>query len=571
MRLGGIGVALVLGAASFGCAAGSQYSVEALHAIAPQAGIADVCARFPMGDPDSTVVAYNSKTRIAVSDGNWPKFTKFAAEEADIIYRYDPTLPGETTEWFPDPYKRISCRANPSSNQGRLPVGLEPIRTTQTMRDALVAVLIDERLRATMVEADESASVYGKRFLGQLTPAGLGPRAVYSKEAVDDVGQMLRDAIRNGVPTVQNGSNEAISILDTRAMQVVGGLAAGATIGVVPGGWLVSTAMQASPHGPKPTREFTVGQSFGEMGSGALQMFIGSGGTIGGIGLSGTGGGAIIGVPVCAAGVALVANGATTFLHGATTLVITLCKWDDLPKAADAQPLAAVAPKDAAGPPAPPPASPAPAPAPAPVKPPPAPVQAAPVKPVVAPVKPAPAKPTPPAAKATDPTVVTIRSSGNTTTQRPRLKEGEKPSDTTLTVRTDDAGHVVSMEVTTAENAVSAELKPYNRGGGHHTPAKRAFEGAPNYNPKKALAIPNAELDRLGVDHVHITQAQRKAYIDLSNTGAPLTWEAVAKIEIDALVKAKMKLETARATVAKAIQALKESGVVAPMRIPWGK
>jgi hypothetical protein len=97
------------------------------------------------------------------------------------------------------------------------------------------------------------------------------------------------------------------------------------------------------------------------------------------------------------------------------------------------------------------------------------------------------------------------------------------------------------------------------------------MEGAPNYDAKKALAVPKAELERLGVNHAKITQAQRKAYIDLSNTGAPLTWEAVAKIEIDALVKAEMKLETARVTVAKAIQALKESGVVAPMRIPWGK
>ena len=102
-------------------------------------------------------------------------------------------------------------------------------------------------------------------------------------------------------------------------------------------------------------------------------------------------------------------------------------------------------------------------------------------------------------------------------------------------------------------------------------PAKKAFEGAPGYDANKALAVPNAELKRLGVNHIKITQAQRKAYIDLSNTGAPLTWETVAKIEIDALVTGEMKLETARATVAKAIQALKESGVVAPTRIPWGK
>lgn len=573
-----IGLSAAVALSSFGCAA--RYSTENLHSIAPNAGIAEVCARFPMGDPDATVVAYNSKTRIAVSDGNWSKFTKFAAEEADFIYRYDPLLPNETTELFPDPYKKISCRANPSSSEARLPVGLEPIRMTPTMRDALVGVLIEERLRVPIVEGEESASIEGKRFLGQVTPAGLGPRAVYSPEAVDEVGRMLRDAIRNGVPRVQNGSNEAISILDTSKMQVVGGLAAGATIGVVPGGWLVSTALQASPNVPKPTREFTVGQSIGEMGSGALQMFIGGGGTIGGFGLSGTGGGAIVGVPVCAAGVALMANGAATFLHGATTLVITICKWDDLPKVADAQPLAAVAPKDAA-PSAPPPASPgpapapvkpAPAPAPAPVKPAPTPV-AAPVKPVVAaPVNAAPVKVAPPLAKPTDPTVVTIGPSGSTTTTRPKLKPGEKPSDTTLTIHKDEAGRVQSMEVTTTVKAAPAELKPYGGpGGGHHPVAKRAMEGAPHYDANQALAIPKAELERLTVKHEKITGAQMRRYKEFAKQGMPLTWDKVAEIETASLVDALMDPKTAQATVAKAIQALKDSSVAGPIRIPWGK
>jgi hypothetical protein len=138
-------------------------------------------------------------------------------------------------------------------------------------------------------------------------------------------------------------------------------------------------------------------------------------------------------------------------------------------------------------------------------------------------------------------------------------------------VRTDAEGHVVSMEVTTTEKAVSAELKPYNQGGGHHVPSKRAFEGAPNYDAKKALAIPNAELKRLKIDHfTDITPEQMKLYKAFAATGKPLTWEAIAKLETEALVKAKMEPTMARATVDKAIQALKESGVPGPVRIPWG-
>jgi len=126
------------------------------------------------------------------------------------------------------------------------------------------------------------------------------------------------------------------------------------------------------------------------------------------------------------------------------------------------------------------------------------------------------------------------------------------------------------MEVTTTAKAAPAELKPYNQGGGHHVPSKRAFDGAPNYDAKKALAVPKTELEKLGVRHNDITNAQRSKYIDFSRTGKPLTWEAIAQIETQALITAKMLPEQARATVAKAIQALKDSGVPGPMRIPWG-
>ena len=68
-----------------------------------------------------------------------------------------------------------------------------------------------------------------------------------------------------------------------------------------------------------------------------------------------------------------------------------------------------------------------------------------------------------------------------------------------------------------------------------------------------------------------ITTEQKKAYIAFSKTGQPLTWEAIAKIETGALVAGGMKLDIAQATVAKAIQWLKDAGVAAPVRIPWGK
>ena len=67
------------------------------------------------------------------------------------------------------------------------------------------------------------------------------------------------------------------------------------------------------------------------------------------------------------------------------------------------------------------------------------------------------------------------------------------------------------------------------------------------------------------------TPEQMKAYKAFAKTGQPLTWEAIATIEIEALVKAGMPLEMAKATLTKSIQALKAAGVAAPVRIPWGE
>jgi hypothetical protein len=151
------------------------------------------------------------------------------------------------------------------------------------------------------------------------------------------------------------------------------------------------------------------------------------------------------------------------------------------------------------------------------------------------------------------------------------LKEGQEPCEITLKVRTDEAGKVVSMEVTTTEKAVSAELKPYNQGQGHHVPSKRAVEGAPGYSANKALAVPKAELENLGIKHGDISVAQMKAYKEFAKRNKTLTWEDVTRIEIASLVQARMDPKMAQATVAKAIQALKDSGIAAPVRIPWGK
>jgi hypothetical protein len=84
------------------------------------------------------------------------------------------------------------------------------------------------------------------------------------------------------------------------------------------------------------------------------------------------------------------------------------------------------------------------------------------------------------------------------------------------------------------------------------------------------LAVPNAEFARLGVHHPTVSAAQQTLYRAFAQTGSVLTWEAVQRIETQALARGGMSAAQASATVEQAIQALKNAGVSGPTRIPWG-
>ena len=94
--------------------------------------------------------------------------------------------------------------------------------------------------------------------------------------------------------------------------------------------------------------------------------------------------------------------------------------------------------------------------------------------------------------------------------------------------------------------------------------------GAKGYSVNAAPAIPEAELVQHSVDHPVVTGAQMTGYKAFAQSGAPLTWDAMAYIETNALVRGGMAADVAESTVTKAIQTLREAGVTGPTRIPWG-
>jgi hypothetical protein len=132
------------------------------------------------------------------------------------------------------------------------------------------------------------------------------------------------------------------------------------------------------------------------------------------------------------------------------------------------------------------------------------------------------------------------------------------------------AGGIKLVSAAAGSRGGAVRLEPYEKGFGHHIPAKRMFEGDPLYDPDKALAIPKDELARIGASHPQITGAQASLYSAFSKTGNPLTWDVIENIETKALVLGGgLNPGVASATVKSAIAPLRAAGV-SPTKIPWG-
>ena len=78
-------------------------------------------------------------------------------------------------------------------------------------------------------------------------------------------------------------------------------------------------------------------------------------------------------------------------------------------------------------------------------------------------------------------------------------------------------------------------------------------------------------ISEFGVEHPTITGKQHSLYSDFAKTGETLTFDVMREIEIEAMTKSEVPLNYATNAVNRAIQALINSGVTQPIRIPWTK
>ncbi|MGL4824959.1 MAG: hypothetical protein ACRC4G_02020 [Alphaproteobacteria bacterium] len=107
---------------------------------------------------------------------------------------------------------------------------------------------------------------------------------------------------------------------------------------------------------------------------------------------------------------------------------------------------------------------------------------------------------------------------------------------------------------------------------GHHVHAKKAFEGHPNYDPKKGFSISNELMKSLNIKHEKVGVAQQKLFRELAASGSPNTMREHTRIAVEALMEGGCQSrEVARKIVAESLQDLRKMGVTQPINIPWGK
>jgi hypothetical protein len=116
------------------------------------------------------------------------------------------------------------------------------------------------------------------------------------------------------------------------------------------------------------------------------------------------------------------------------------------------------------------------------------------------------------------------------------------------------------------------DLFPYSGpGGGHHIHQKAAFEGNPNYDLNKALALPNSQIDANGWNHQAMTREQRRLQDELARSGRPNTMVEQTRIAVEALVAGGATKDEARKMVAESLNNLRNAGARSPTGIPWNR
>ena len=129
------------------------------------------------------------------------------------------------------------------------------------------------------------------------------------------------------------------------------------------------------------------------------------------------------------------------------------------------------------------------------------------------------------------------------------------------------------QRVIEAAGKVSGRLGPYSQVGGHHIFIKSAFIGHPNYDEKRALAVPLSYLAQYGRDagevHTKITNAQRRLIDQIYREKGTLTFIDHVRVAYHSLIAGGIPAEEALAIVIYGTIDMLGCGVTDPVKVPW--
>ena len=337
----------------------SAITLQSLRERNPKAFTSKVCVLPPKAPAGTRFIAADDRMGTIVSDVDRDAFERFLPF-ASRIFQFDPFA------------RMSSAKLYPISMQLSCPETFEVLRAPEDVDDGesrlmtVVRISTDvHRELSSMVEQtcktaalEGTDRLYVGQQIGTMRPIVLGRTNAQFDARIRDILGIER------IPEPQPSGPRSLSrqLMDTTEGQALGGFGRGGATAVIPGGTLVKDLAIEAGLLSEGTRTSRIVEACVELGVGVAQIAVGCTGIVAGTGMTGTGGGAPVGVPVLVGSLVLTTAGTVNVCNRIRHLTIELWRSDDSDAAVSSSPPPSEA-KPAA--PAPQTAKPAPAPTPA--------------------------------------------------------------------------------------------------------------------------------------------------------------------------------------------------------------
>jgi hypothetical protein len=309
-------------------------TLHALSALNTNAYATQICARPPGVPDDARLFTYNFASNSFTSDSD-PVALRQSVYNADLILKYNPLAPPSSAKLFPISMG-VSC----------------PTRVAiSTEVHAELSEIVEQTCKVAALEG--TARQYVGQHVGT-TPIVLGRNNPQFEARV----RKLLGVEKIPEPSPAEPAEARLRQIGDSLVDFGKGAVAEVPLTFVPGGSIGADLAIQGKLLPEGTRAARIGRGVVDFGVGVGQIIVGCGGTIGGIGLSGTGGGAIAGVPMTVGSLTLVVTGFANAGIGVRRLTIEILRRDDGPASSSGPPPQTTPPAQASPPAAKPPQQP---------------------------------------------------------------------------------------------------------------------------------------------------------------------------------------------------------------------